>query len=143
HNEYPPNTSLDKTFQNGNVDVLFRASDYDKFMIRLTPALVGGDPEEFLMNLRKASRKKFVPEDVWKIEPAKSSRSTCKTCGHIIEKDHLRLGEPSYFQDHLSYKWHHFDCKGDEIWGIPNNKLTGFEGLSVDQKDKISKALWN
>ena len=142
HNEYPPSSFFDKAFQNGNVDVLFKASDYDKFTIRITPDLVGGDPEEFLMNLNKASRKKFVPEDDWKIEPAKSSRSTCKTCGHKIEKDDLRLGEPSYFQDHLSYKWHHLTCKAEEIWGIPDDKLSGYLDLSSDLKDKVTKVLW-
>jgi len=143
HNEYPPNSSIDKVFKNGNVDVLFRASDYDKFKLRFTPALVGGDPEEFLMSLSKTrSRKKFMPGDDWKIEPAKSSRSTCKTCGNKIEKDHLRLGEPDYFQDHLTYKWHHFNCKADDIWGIPESKLDGYVNLSSEQKDEVTQALW-
>lgn len=142
HNEYPNNSSFEKAYKNGNVDVLFKASDYDKFTIRLTSADVGRDPEEFLLNLKKSSRKKFVPGDDWKIEPAKSNRSICKTCGHTIEKDYLRLGEPDYFQDHLNYKWHHFGCKADEIWGIPKGKLSGYEGLSADQKDNVSKALW-
>ena len=142
HNEYPANSSFDKAFKNGNVDVLFRASDYDKFKIRLTPELVGSDPEEFLMNLNKASRKKFLPDEDWKIEPAKSSRATCKTCGQKIEKDHLRLGEPSYFQDHLTYKWHHFICKADEVWGIPEGNLDGYASLSSQQKDEVTKGLW-
>ena len=142
HNEYPHGASFDKAFNNKNVDVLFKASNYDKFKILLTPELVGGDPEEFLMSLNKPSRKKFVPGDDWKIEPAKSSRSTCKTCGHKIEKDHLRLGEPNYFQDHLNYKWHHLACMADEIWGIPKDKLDGYESLSTDEKQEVSKALW-
>ncbi len=142
HNEYPHNSSFDKAFKNGNVDVLFKASDYDKFKIRLTHAIVGGDPEEFLMNLNRSSRKKFVPGDDWKIEPAKSGRSTCKSCGGKIEKDHLRIGEPDYFQDHLNYKLHHFVCKADEIWGIPKDKLFGYENLTDDQKEEASKVLW-
>jgi hypothetical protein len=142
YNEYPPDTTFDKSFKNGSVDMLFKASDYDKFKIRLTHDLVGSDPEQFLMNLSKARRKNFNPENEWKIEPAKSNRSTCKTCGQKIEKNHLRLGEPSYFQDHLSYKWHHFACKADEIWGIPNNKLSGYVDLSSDYKNKVTKALW-
>ena len=142
HNAYPPGTTLDKAFKNGNVDVLYKASDYDKFKIRLTPTDVGSDPEEFLMNLSKAGRKKFLPEEDWKIEPAKSSRSTCKTCGHKIEKDHLRLGEPTYFQDHLNYKWHHFDCIADDIWGIPDGNLSGYSSLETEMKEKVDKALW-
>jgi hypothetical protein len=95
------------------------------------------------MNLNTASKRKFVPEDDWKIEPAKSSRATCKTCGANIEKGILRLGEPTYFQDHLNYKWHHFTCIADEIWGIPKEKLSGYQELSSDQKDIVSKALWD
>lgn len=143
HNEYPHDTSFDKSFKNRNVDVLFKASDYDKFKIRLTPELVGSDPEEFLMNLNTAVKKKFSPQDDWKIEPAKSSRSICKTCGHKIEKDLLRLGEPTYFQDHLNYKWHHFDCIVDDIWGIPEDKLSGYDSLGDAEKAKVRKAIWD
>lgn len=143
HNAYPHGTSFDKAFKNRNVDVLYKASDYDKFKIRLTPDLVGGDPEEFLMNLNTAGKKKFSTQDDWKIEPAKSSRSTCKTCGHKIEKDLLRLGEPNYFQEHLNYKWHHFDCIADDIWGIPEEKLSGYGSLGDAEKVKVRKAIWD
>ncbi|TFG32723.1 hypothetical protein EU528_02685 [Candidatus Thorarchaeota archaeon] len=142
YNEYPPGTVFDKAYKNGNVDVLYKASEYDRFKIRLTSTLVGSDPEEFLMNLRKAGRKKFIPGDDWKIEPAKSSRASCKTCGHNIEKGDLRLGEPTYFQDHLNYKWHHFDCKADDIWGIPKDKLLGYSSLESKIKESVEKALW-
>lgn len=143
HNEYPHGTSFDKAFKNRNVDVSYKASDYDKFMIRLTPAIAGIDPEEFLMNLNTASKKKFTPQDEWKIEPAKSSRSKCKTCGNNIEKGLLRLGEPNYFQEHLNYKWHHFECIADDIWGIPEDKLSGYSILETDVKDKVKKAIWD
>ncbi len=143
HNEYPPATSFDKAFKNKSVDVLYKASDYDKFKIRLTPEIVGSDPEEFLMKLNTAGKRKFNPPDDWKIEPAKSSRSKCKTCGHKIEKDLLRLGEPNYFQDHLSYKWHHFECIADDIWGIPEDKLSGYGSLGEAEKAKVRKAIWN
>jgi len=142
-NEYPHGTSFDKAFKNRSVDVLYKASDYDKFKIRLTPEIVGNDPEEFLMNLNTAGKKKFNPQDDWKIEPAKSSRSTCKTCGHKIEKDLLRLGEPNYFQDHLNYKWHHFECIADDIWGIPEDKLSGYGSLGDADKDKVRQAIWD
>ncbi len=142
HGEYPPGASFGKSYKNGNVDVDFQASDYDKFVIRLTSEEVKGDPEEFLMRLNPASKKKFIPQDDWKIEPAKSSRSTCKTCGHSIEKSELRLGEPTYFQDHLNYKWHHFNCMADDIWGVPESKLDGYSSLTDEEKDIVKKALW-
>ena len=143
HNEYPNGTSFDKVFKNKNVDVLYKASDYDKFKIRLTPELVGSDPEEFLLNLKTGGKKKFRPQDDWKIEPAKSSRSKCNTCGHSIEKGFLRLGEPTYFQEHLNYKWHHFDCIVDDLWGIPEDKLSGYSSLDADTKDKVTKVIWD
>ena len=143
HNEYPNGTSFDKVFKNKNVDVLYKASDYDKFKIRLTPELVGSEPEEFLMNLKTGGKKKFSPQDDWKIEPAKSSRSKCKTCGHSIEKGLLRLGEPTYFQEHLNYKWHHFDCIADDLWGIPEDKLSGYSSLDDETKDNVRKVLWD
>jgi len=143
HNEYPHGTSFDKAFKNRNVDVLYKASDYDKFKIRLTPELVGSDPEEFLMSLNSAGKRKFNPQDEWKIEPAKSNRSKCKTCGHNIEQGLLRLGEPTYFQDHLNYKWHHFECIADDIWGIPEDKLSGYSNLDADGKDKVRKVMWD
>ena len=142
HGEYPSGASFGKSYKNGNVEIDYRASDYDNFKIRLTSDDVGGDPEEFLMNLNPASKKKFIPQDNWKIEPAKSSRSSCKTCGHSIGKGELRLGEPSYFQEHLSYKWHHFACIANDIWGIPESNLDGFSSLTDDEKAKVKKSLW-
>ena len=46
----------------------------------------------------------------YKIEYAKSSRSTCKVCGEKILKEEIRIGVPSYFQQYKSYKWQHSKC---------------------------------
>jgi hypothetical protein len=46
----------------------------------------------------------------YKIEPARSSRSKCKTCRRAIDKDTLRLGiliEGPFGQGYL---WHHLKC---------------------------------
>jgi hypothetical protein len=143
HNSYPPATSIKKTYKNGNVDLLYEASQYDQFTIRLTPKMVGGDVEEFLDILTKGGRLPFIPTDSWKIEPAKSSRAICKTCGSGISKGTLRVGEPSYFQDHLSYKWHHFECIADDIWKIPVEMLDGFDELDYSLKEIVRKRLWS
>lgn len=142
NNQYPPGAKYKKSYKNNNVDVSFDISEYDKFTLRFTPELVGDDPEMFLMNLGTAAKRKFIPKDNWKIEAAKSSRAKCQTCGNNIEKDALRVGEPTYYMDHLNYRWHHFECISDDIWGIPKENLLGFEGLSSEQKDKVKKTLW-
>ncbi|MFW9862301.1 MAG: hypothetical protein ACFFET_08440 [Candidatus Thorarchaeota archaeon] len=143
HGTFAPGTSIKKTFKNRNVDVLYIGSDYDKFTLRFTPAIVGGDPEEFLLALGEPGRLKFNPEDTWKIEPAVSGRASCKTCNSTIPKDSLRIGEPTYFQDHLNYKWHHFDCIADTIWGIPDEKLSGYASLSPERKTTVKEKLWD
>ncbi len=140
--QFPPGTEIKKVFKNGSVDVRYEASDFDKFSIRLTPELVGGNVEDFLDSLETAGRRKFNPTDEWKIELAKSGRAQCRTCGSSIAKNALRVGEPTYFQDHLNYKWHHFTCISDTIWGIPQEKLTGYANLSEEQKKELTRALW-
>ncbi|MFW9888127.1 MAG: PARP-type zinc finger-containing protein [Candidatus Thorarchaeota archaeon] len=139
---FAPGTSIKKTYNNRNVDIQYIGSDYDKFILRFTPAIVGGDPEEFLMTLGEPGRLKFNPEDAWKIEPATSGRASCKTCNGTIPKGSLRIGEPTYFQDHLNYKWHHFDCISDDIWGIPEEKLSGYASLSAEHKTTVKEKLW-
>ena len=96
-NAYPPKTSVKKVFANGNVDLAYEPSEYDKFTVRFTPALVGGNVEDFLDAL--GDSKEVSRDDTpWRVEPAKSSRSTCKTCSQKIDKDSLRLGEPGWFE---------------------------------------------
>ncbi|MBY9000028.1 MAG: hypothetical protein KGD64_03870, partial [Candidatus Heimdallarchaeota archaeon] len=72
----------------------------------------------------------------WKAEYAKSSRSTCKSCGSKIEKGKVRVGEASYFDDHLSYKWNHEDCI---YWSkISKDKITGLDELEEDDNKRIA-----
>ena len=139
---YPPKTSLKKTFANGNVDLAYNPSDYDKFTIRFTPALVGGNVEDFLDTLDN-----FKEEDddtstptPWKVEPAKSSRSTCKTCGNKIDQDTLRLGEPGMFDDHVTYKWHHLACMYRQLRWMDVESLDGYSSLSDAQQNELSAA---
>ena len=139
---YPPGVEKKKEYSNGNVDLEYVASDYDKFTIKMTSELVGGNVLDFLDTLEDAGRRKFNPTDSWRIETAKSSRASCRTCGAKIEKGKLRFGEPSYFQDHLSWKWHHFECISDELWGIPKEKLEGYEDLGNQEKAEVKKSLW-
>jgi hypothetical protein len=134
--------SVKKEYANGNVDLLFVASDYDKFTLKIKKDMTKSPPIDFLESLDKAGKKKFSPSDEWKAERAKSGRASCRTCGARIAKDEVRIGEPSYFQDHKSYKWHHLKCIKDNIWGIPENMLEGYGALDSDAKDILKKALW-
>jgi hypothetical protein len=135
-NMYPPKTSVKKTFANGNVDLAYTPSDYDTFTIRFTPALVGGNVEDFLDTLDDF--REDSPDDTpWKVEPAKSSRSTCRTCGQKIDKDTLRLGEPSFFDDHVTYKWHHATCLTRQLRWLDLEALEGYSDLSDSKKGEL------
>lgn len=57
------------------------------------------------------------------IEPAKSSRSSCRGCKEKIEKGELRYGNYDEMWD--SYKWYHLPC------GAAFN-LTGFKQAAED-----------
>jgi hypothetical protein len=137
-NEYPPKTSVKKVFSNGNVDIAYEPSEYDKFTIRFTPALVGGNVEDFLDSLDEFQEESVDASDLrWKVEPAKSGRSTCKTCGHKIDKDLLRLGEPSFYEEHITYRWHHLACQMNQLRWIDLEELDGYSDLSVEQKAEV------
>jgi len=53
-----------------------------------------------------------VAGDSFKIEYAKSGRSTCKHCGEKVDQDEIRLGKmvQSASFDGLVPLWHHLDC---------------------------------
>jgi len=134
---YPPNTKMKKSYANGNVDLDYSPTDYDSFTVRFTPAMVGGDVEDFLYDLEPFKEEDKDEAEVWKIEPAKSSRATCKTCSQTIQKEELRLGEPSLFDGHVSYRWHHIKCASNLIKGIQLGTLLGYEDLTEMQKEEL------
>jgi hypothetical protein len=133
---HPPKTSIKKVYENGNVDLSYAPSEYDTFNLRFTSTLVDGDVEAFLDELEQ-----FVETDKedesWRIEAAKSGRSTCRTCGEKIPKDSLRLGEPDFYEDHLSYRWHHLGCVVQFLEGIDPSSLSGYEDLSESQRVEL------
>jgi len=137
-NAYPPKTSVKKVFANGNVDLAYEPSEYDKFTVRFTPALVGGNVEDFLDALGD-SQEVSRDDTPWMVEPAKSSRSTCKTCNQKIDKDSLRLGEPIWFEDHVTYHWHHLKCQTRQLRWMDLDNLEGFSVLSDAQKNELQK----
>lgn len=136
--KYPPKTSVKKVFSNGNVDLAYNPTDYDKFIIRLTPAMVGGNVEDFLDLLEEFKEDSTDDSEFsWRVEPAKSSRSTCRTCGQKIDQDTLRLGEPSFFDDQVTYRWHHLTCQTNQLRWLDLKTIDGYSELTREQKDKI------
>ncbi len=141
-NMYPPNTKIKKSYANGNVDLDFSPSDYDSFVIRLTPELVEGDVEDFLYSLDDfKDTVSDASEERWKIEAAKSGRSSCRTCGGLIPKEELRLGEPTVYEGHVSYRWHHLKCQVQILDGVDMKSLEGYDELTQKQRDELHRLL--
>ncbi|OLS27409.1 MAG: hypothetical protein HeimC3_04080 [Candidatus Heimdallarchaeota archaeon LC_3] len=77
----------------------------------------------------------------YKIEYAKSSRSTCKLCNEKIMKEEIRVGVPGYFQQYLTYKWQHSKCTTFGA-AVPNPEdLEGYNDLNEKDKEKISESV--
>ena len=139
---YPPNTKMKKTYANGSADLDYSPSEYDSFVIRLTSELVGGNVEDVLCALDDFKETSTDDsEERWKIETAKSSRSSCRTCGELISKRDLRLGEPSTYEGHVSYRWHHLKCKAQILDGVDLKTLAGYEELTQEKRDELKRAL--
>jgi hypothetical protein len=134
---YSPKTEMKKSFANGNVDLDYSPTDYDSFTIRLTPEMVGGNVEDFLYELKPFNEDEKEDPEAWKVEPAKSSRATCRTCSQTILKGELRLGEPLLFDGHVSYRWHHLRCAARLIKDVPLNMLLGYEELTEEEKEQL------
>ncbi len=137
---YPPNTAITRTYTNGNADLEFSPSEYDSFVIRITPELIRGDVEDFLHDLDDFKEPSSdESEERWKIEAAKSGRSSCRTCGNLIGIGELRLGEPSMYEGHVSYRWHHLKCKVQILDDIDLKILSGYEELTSTQRDELDR----
>ncbi len=137
HKMYPPKTEIKKSYANGNVDLGYSPSEYDSFTIRFTPDIVGGKVEDFLFDLEKFTEETNETGEAWKVEPAKSNRSKCRTCEQKIQKGELRLGKPSLFESHVSYGWHHMKCASYVLKGVTLDTLEGYENLNDTQKQEL------
>jgi hypothetical protein len=136
---YPPKTEMKKSYANGNVDLEYSPTEYDSFTIRITPDMARESVVDFLYNLEPFSEDSSETTEAWKVEPAKSSRATCKTCSKTIQKGELRLGEPSLYDGHVSYRWHHLQCAAHMIKGMTLDTLEGYEELTKEQKEQLQK----
>ena len=73
------------------------------------------------------------------IEPARSSRASCKTCKGKIEKGELRFGEeaPNPFMDgEMGYRWHHLKCAAKKKSDILLDTLDEIE-IEVPEREEL------
>ncbi|XP_010038006.2 poly [ADP-ribose] polymerase 1 [Eucalyptus grandis] len=83
-----------------------------------------------------------VPTKPWRVEYAKSGRSSCKSCKNTIDKEKLRLGkmvQSSQFDGFIPM-WNHADCimrKANQIKAIDD--VEGVELLRWEDQQKIRK----
>jgi poly [ADP-ribose] polymerase len=78
----------------------------------------------------------------WKVEYAKSSRSSCRACGKPIAKDAFRLAkiQPAHQFDGLMPQWHHASCvfhEEDEIKSL--DEVDGLENLREADLQNLRK----
>eukprot|EP00927_Polykrikos_kofoidii_P032917 TRINITY_DN27906_c0_g1_i1.p1 TRINITY_DN27906_c0_g1~~TRINITY_DN27906_c0_g1_i1.p1 ORF type:complete len:424 (+),score=108.37 TRINITY_DN27906_c0_g1_i1:68-1339(+) len=85
--------------------------------------------------------------DQYRIEPAKTNRSTCKASKEKIEKGELRFGSNvDVFGDGGSYQWRKLEYLTDRIIQNVENKVgsiehvSGWDDLSEDQQETFQKA---
>ncbi len=108
HDHFPPDTEVRKTFKNSKVDLNNAADQYDKFTLRLTPELVGGDGTQFLEKLSEPQEAKGVKKQrsgvsMGGVEVSKGGRAKCFACGEqnsqgraevlCVDSLHVQTGE--------------------------------------------------
>ncbi|KAG7568774.1 BRCT domain [Arabidopsis thaliana x Arabidopsis arenosa] len=82
------------------------------------------------------------PHKPWRAEYAKSSRSSCKTCKSVINKENFRLGKlvQSTHFDGIMPMWNHASCilkKTKQIKSVDD--VEGIESLRWEDQQKIRK----
>ncbi|GLJ41544.1 hypothetical protein SUGI_0859760 [Cryptomeria japonica] len=80
----------------------------------------------------------------WKVEYAKSSRSSCKTCKKPIEKSTLRIAKMVTARQYegVMPMWNHAECilnHRDQFQNIED--LEGFDALQIEDQEMIKKYL--
>jgi hypothetical protein len=131
--EWPPFTTIKEVYKNGNVDLSYTPSEFDKFILKVTEQLIGTNVQGFLSSLKEV----VDPDSSWIVELARSDRAICRTCNNKIGGGQLRFGEPYLYENKLSYKWHHPDCVSKRIITLLLSKIEGYEDLSKEQKDAL------
>ncbi|NPD88802.1 MAG: hypothetical protein HGN29_08750 [Asgard group archaeon] len=140
----PPNVLIEGDLKYMKpANLAFSVTSYDVFHLKIDSVLLKGEnPKELLESIMKERNRSlsFKKKEMrWKVEYAKSSRATCKKCNNKIEKNTLRIGEPSYYQEHLSFKWFHEDCV--DLSKFDETKLSGLVEIKPHDRRRIEKKL--
>ncbi len=131
--QWTPNTEIKNIQKNGKVKLSFKPDQFIEFNLIFDATVNEQSTEDFLKSLAEAPKIK----QIWRVEYAKSSRSTCRGCEWSIEKGSIRVGEPSMYRDHLTYKWYHIDCAQEK--GFRLDPVEGLEDLTQEERIKLLK----
>lgn len=138
NDDLPPKVKIEKELKKDKAAQLaFVMNKHDTFHLKIPDNLLEGKNShdvitEIMQNVTLDMEEK---EEKWKIEYAKSSRSTCKSCGMKIEKGKVRVGEPYYYDDHLNYRWNHEKCI---FWKkVGQQNTSGLDELEEEDKERI------
>mmetsp|Transcript_94499 Transcript_94499/g.149431 ORF Transcript_94499/g.149431 Transcript_94499/m.149431 type:complete len:181 (+) Transcript_94499:57-599(+) len=83
----------------------------------------------------------------YRVEPAKSGRSTCKVSKEMIEKGELRFGSMVDIGGHATYHWRKLKCiSGKQAKNFVDkvgawSKIGGYDEISPKQQKQICSAL--
>ena len=135
---WPPNTNIKHIYKNEKVKLEYTPDSYVVFNLIFPPEIEGKTTEDLLNSLTKEQEIDQETELVWKVEHAKSSRSTCQGCREYIQKGELRLGEPGFFQDHLTYKWYHLKCAQQQ--GFVVHPIVGLDTLTKEERVELERS---
>ena len=121
----------------------FFVGNYDVFHLSVDSSDLGGDnPKEIIDKIIQKTNKNLFREKQdtkWKIEYAKSGISKCRKCSNYIERNTLRLGEPSFYQNDLAFHWYHESCIN--WFKLKTEMIAGLEELKQDDKKRIEQKL--
>ena len=143
-NKLPPKVSIEKKPKEKKpIELAFGLSKYDIFHLKITGEMLDKkDPKTVLEKIVESSSKNLYEmeiEKIWKIEYAPNGRSLCKKCKRQIKNKEIRLGEPFYSDEHLTFHWNHLNCVN--LQKLNRNIVTGMDNLEEADRRRIEKKL--
>ncbi len=135
---WPPFTSVKRTLKSTSVEVCYEPTEYDSFVLLMTREMIGSDPSDFFGRLGKH----VAPQEpLWRVEPARSGNSRCRTCKDVILEGRFRIGEPYFYEGSFAFKWHHPRCVATRIDVNELENLDGYNSLKTGEKQRLKHLL--
>ncbi|MFW9995215.1 MAG: PARP-type zinc finger-containing protein, partial [Candidatus Odinarchaeota archaeon] len=134
---WPRTTRLSSYAEDGSAMISYGPEPDVNIELRITEDQIGDKLPKFLGSLKTMEERIQEAEAhlTWRVEHAKSGRAACRACSEKIQKGELRIGEPSLFQDHVSYKWYHVDCSSRKSFFL--SPVEGLEQLTPEEKKEL------